>query len=203
MAKLSVNTIITDATVEQLINRVKVCSKIRIVESDVETTVKTLLKYVDYFNTLGAYDTRALNRDLEDVEIINEIAPFIIPRSVRLSISDINSTDLLVRPSVEDIDKVVLSYDDFMNAQIKFRGYFKKDVKSDFKKLSSLKVDESLANVLSRMAVECDGQVKVRYISDAYVPVLLHENTGFFYRSQYFNATATEVLKDYLAPIVF
>jgi len=198
-----ITSVIGKSFIDKFVERAVACSKIRVSEEEVKIVVNSLFTYISYFNSLGAHDTRALDRDLEDVEIIDELSGFITPASIRDTISDLNSTDILVRTSFEPIDKVVISYDHFMTQQITFRGYFKKDIKESMSKLASLKSDDIIANLSSRFVVEINGELRGRYVSNPYIPILVDSRYAFLKRPEYFNATADEILSDYLAPITF
>lgn len=179
------------------------CSKVNAKPEAVQETVNSLMRYIKLFNSTGAYDNRILGRDFSEIDVIDEFAIFLTPRSVRLTASDLNNTDLLVRTEKDPVDAATLSYEDFVNLQLKFRGYFKKDSKVDVTNLATVKVDESLTNILPRAAVEVEGDLMVRYVSEPFIPIVLSREVSYFYRNEYFNSTAEQVVADYLLPVIY
>lgn len=198
-----IDSVITNEFKQKFADRVEACSKVKVKREDVLEVVNKLFSYVEKFNSLGAYDVRVLNREVQDILIVDEFARFITPRTIRDTISDLNSTDILVRPKWNDIDDIVLSYDDFMNYQIKFRGFFKKDIKESMSNLATIKADETISNISSRFAVQIGDQLRCRHIDQPYIPIIVDPRYAFLKREEYFNSTSEELLTDYLTPVIF
>jgi hypothetical protein len=199
--------ILEDHIKRRVVARAISSAKIRVDEGKINTIVNEIFEYLKLFNTLDEFSSRYLGRDLDKIEIVQELSIFVIPSSVRLIPSDRKTLDVLVKEEDTSFEESA-SYADFIDWQIKWRNLFKKDITSNMVSLGSLKVPKSLAEVLPIAAfdfIEEEGySCLVRSTDQPYMPILLRsEMVGPLFRSDYLNASALEVIDDYLAPMIY
>lgn len=198
--------IITELARIHLAMKVKANAKIRVNESEVEKVVDRLFDYVDYFNSLPEYTYFVFDRHINDIQLLDELKPFIIPDSVRLHPTDIRTKDLLVRSSLsEKAEKEAYSYVDLVNLMSNFRRFFKSDINDRMFSLGSQRVPKSLADVEAIMACKLNGNLTINYQDTAFIPVELIAAVGKdLYREDYFNCSDIKILlSDYFANMRF
>lgn len=169
--------------------------------------LKTIFNYINFWNSYTPDVTTIENRDVEDILIPEEFKDFIIPNSVRYEAGDRVYSDLLVRPEfqcVDKDDKFDYDYNEYLDACHAFRGLFKRDFNSGYVSLASLRVDKSFENVraVSGIYDPNSSEVICHYMSSPFIALEL-ANWSMFVRPLYFNATASEVLDNYVAKISF
>jgi hypothetical protein len=186
---------------EMLADKAYNSSKIRIDLNDLRKNMKKSVSYLRYFNSLPEYTDRVLDVDIHQIIVIKEFVPFLIPDSVRLNPSDKRTVDLLVRDKDVDINNPNLT--EWIDVQAFFRKVFRKDLSQDTTTLDSIRVAKSFSDILPIMSVEFDKKCNVNYNGSPYVPVDINPCVRSFFKDSYFNATSSDVVKDYLASVVF
>lgn len=155
------------------------------------------MEYIHYFNTITEFQTRIMDKDLEEIQILNEFVPFIIPRTVRYVPSLYWSQDLLKRDSSNG---TACDYEEFMRLQNHIRRWFKKDAHSDLTSLASIKANKSLADVLPNAAYKG----RVSYEDKAFVPLEIQDAClGYLFEPDYFNTKAKKVLEQFISEMKF
>lgn len=179
---------------EAMVKRVEATKKYK--ADDVEKTVKRLVKYITYFNSLDQYTTRTLNHDLGDIPVLNELKDFIYPLIVRVNVLDIRCKNLVIKTSgFSDNDINGLSFDEFLNLQMKFRGYFKSDISSNITPLADIMKPVNLFDILDH--VSCSKLCKSS--GDLYYPVEVDECVKhLFVDNLYFTTSESDVVDEYL-----
>lgn len=210
--------IITEIARIHLAMKVKANAKIRINEwtetvgeekirhNEVEDVVDALFDYVDYFNSLPEYTYYVFDRHINDIQLLDELKPFIIPDSVRLHPTDIRTRDLLVRSSIDKGSKKrAYSYIELINLMSNFRRFFKSDINDKMFSLGSQRVPKSLSDVESIMTCKVNGKLSVNYQDAAFIPLELVAAVGKdLYRDDYFNCSDIKLLlADYFANMRF
>lgn len=187
--------------------------KIRVDVNELKRNIGIILANIAEFNTLGDFDTTVYENfmSLNDVLVLNEFVPFVIPTSVRYFSGDQKASDLLVRWTVDEVlkdfnlDKTSINYNSFLNAQIYFRGVFKDNISSNVSPLASLKVTKSLSDVINIAAFIVktedkegnDFEILTKYENEPFVPVILNSNAFSLFRNDYVNADYEVIITDY------
>lgn len=176
--------------------------KISAKAGEVKKAVDEIAEYITLFNSGDEFTVRFLDRDMEDIPVLDEFKGIVLPKSVRYNPSDRRTRDLLVREEDEaDVSKY--SFSDYMRKLDNYRRYFKKDANSGYVMLSSLRTDKSYSEVMSNMAVVINDELLVRYDSSPFVPVQLDANAAALVELNYFNATAELVIQHQVASVTF
>lgn len=177
-------------------------ASVRIVNNEHKEYINTILKYIDYFNSLGEFETRVLDRNLDEIIILNEFKDLIIPRSVRYNPSDLRTKDLLKR-SGKPNGYSKLNYSEFIFAQINFRRLFKKDISSNITTLASIKVNKSLTEVMPYVGkvTTSNGGIKefvVKYDSAPFIPLFINGSVLDVFEENYWNASIKDAIRNYV-----
>lgn len=161
--------------------------------------INRLFDYITYFNSLKSTDMRALDVNFEDINIINELVPFIIPNSVRYDGGNYLFKDLLVRTSYNWVEDN-MSLEEFMILQTKFRNLFKKDAQSEITTLKSIKADKSYEEVRN---IAYDGEF-CEMTDGAFMPLCLMKGCLKYFRISNYDRNDVElVLKTYFSNLTF
>lgn len=156
-----------------------------------------ILDYIEYFNTIGEFDVKALDVELNQINVPSELAWLVTERLVRLDPSNYWTKQILIYDVEKQHDKSLAEWNLLCNH---FRRFYKRDAVSDMVTLDSLKKSVSIADVLPRVC--CNN--KVAYQDKAFVPVDVEAKAvkGLF-EPEYFNQSASFVLKRYISELKF
>lgn len=182
--------------------RVSSCAKLNLEEKDALVTINSLFDYINYFNSLGEFDTRCLGRSLDEIEIIDELAEFIYPKSIRCLGTDLTTSQLLDAEPY-DGNVTLLNYNEFINLQITFRGYFKKDFKDNKSSLMVLRKDLSLLDNLDRIYIKGLSGNNVRSLGAPFIPYPVKKFVGGLFEKSYFNMDVPSLLNEYMTRKIF
>lgn len=199
---LSVEDLGLETTLETKIENER---KISANKQDVSYVVAKICMYLNAFNSLKAESTTIDGYDLKDIEVLNELSDFVFPDSIRFDISTYLTTELAVRSAKNEefkFDKL-----EWEETMAKFRNFFKKDSTSDRTSLADLRKQYNLSDIMNRVACPFDvknGKVtakdfKVRYVNEAFMPIFISTDLSLWFNSYYFNAFASDVIKDMMA----
>lgn len=178
-------------------------ASIRIVNDEHKNYIGTILKYIEYFNSIGEFETRVLDRNLDEIVILNEFKDLIIPRSVRYNPSDLRTKDLIKRVNKPN-GYSKLNYSEFILAQVNFRRLFKKDINSNVTTLATIKVNKSLNEVMPyvcKLSSSSNGGVKeylVRYDSAPFIPLFINGSVLDVFEENYWNASIKDTIRNYV-----
>lgn len=148
---------------EALALRLEACAKVNLVDEkrkDVNEgpawkLISELMDYVNAFNSISEFSTQVWGIPLDKITLINEFVPFLYPLAVRVDVLDRRGRNLL------DLDRnstseMPGSYNDFMNLQVKFRNYLRKDINADTTSLSTAMRSMNLFDALEKSS--CDDR---------------------------------------------
>lgn len=169
--------------VSRITKRLMSIKKISAKEDEVKAMAESIFKYIYLFNSVDEFGVRVLDRDFEEIIVLDEFKEFIYPRCVRRDAMNLNMNDLLVRAAEVSKD---LSYGDYIDACANFRRLFKSDISTGIVKLSDLKKDVNLADIEAK--IDVDGRVQFNGI--AFVPIPVNKGIGVFYKKSYLNESA-------------
>lgn len=159
--------------------------------------ISKYFEYINYFNSITEFQTRIMDKELEEIQILNEFVPFITPRTVRYVPSLYWSNDLLKRTSSNGN---ACDYEEFVKLQNHIRRWFKREAQSELTSLATLKVHKSLADVLPYAAYKG----KVSYDDKAFVPLEIYDAClGHLFAPDYFNTKVATVLTQFIAQMKF
>jgi hypothetical protein len=160
------------------------------------TSLEIICNFINYVNSLDEDTLRVFDRDFDDIVIPTELKDLVLPKSVRLIPGDRRTEDILLRPEINS--KPCASYAEYMNAVDQFRGYFKKDSKSDMVTLSSLRVDVSLVEVLDRIC--SDDKAKVT--NQGVYPITV-KSVSQLLTTRFLSDSIDDVIQDWLVAVKF
>jgi hypothetical protein len=178
-------------------------SKKKIKDNNVDKYVNVVMNYIEFFNSLDEFKTSIDGRVFSDVMILNEFAPWILPRSVRFDPSNISTKDLLVRPVIDDFK---FNYEEYVLACNNIRRCFKSDISGNVTNLDSLRIHKSLNDVMPYITIEMkdvphDDEFPVygvRYMNTSFIPIEVDSSLECLFRNDYFNAEANILIADYI-----
>ena len=197
-------------------------TKTRVDEKSFKSLVLEMFRYVRLFNAMSEYQTRILDRQLDEVEVIDELVPFILPSKVKLDISDDRTVDVLVRDVMMDKAKEFegnMSYERFRLIQMRFRNCFKSDVKQGLTSLAQIKVPQNLMNVIDKISIcrrvdivlsydkstntqkeeiKSSNQWMCHKTSEPFIPIPVKAWVGQLYESDYFYDYSDEVIRQFI-----
>jgi len=167
----------------------------------VKDVCERLFKYVQLFNEMPEDNVILWRRPIADIHIINEFASFVLPSSMRIDAADRSWTNLLDMPKcLKESEVKSLTYDDFMNCQIKFRNLFKKSVNDNFSTLADRRKPVNLSDNINYLSV--NG--KSYNFGDAYVPLPVVKEVGYFdHLNMHWNISSDEILSEFVSKIQF
>lgn len=168
--------------------------------NNINSVISALIPYYKLFNSLGRKTTwiEEMKCSTDEVNILNEFAPFIYPSAVLFNPSSDNAIDLLKRDEYDD--ELVYSLEDFEMLQNHVRRWFNRSGRENVVTLSSLRTDKSLADVLPRVIVKD----RVSYSGTPFVPLNLVDEGRFmenFFNHYEYSVSAYEVLSRYISRI--
>lgn len=187
---------------EALTARALACKKIKASDAEIRDTIKSIINYIRYFNSLAEFDSTIFDmKSFDQVMIPNEFSCFIIPKTVKYMPGLRQSVDLVVRDDVKLGNKTFAKWIDLCH---KWRGFFKKDAMADVTALSSLRVDKALADVIDKGGFIHGKDSYVRYNSSPFIPIILQPDVWkIAFRDDYFNSDCGSIIEDYLTTIFF
>lgn len=175
--------------------RVYNSKKITVSRNDVVDELQIIFDMIDYVNSRKENVNIILNRTLDDFVVPEEFKAFIRPNSVRYDSGDRRCLNLL--PDVEFNDEDAPTYNAYLNAIARYRGFYKKASNDGLVTLSSLRIDRSFEEVRSIMSVELDDTGMVHYDGTPFIPLRLTTDGGFF-APYYWDTSDREVLNDWI-----
>lgn len=185
--------------------RVKALKKTNATDKVVEAIMNKMFAYIDFINAQKADETdKVFGKDIDKVFIIDEFKDFILPKSVRFKAGNYLCQDLLIRPVLVGSDVTNFSLDDWINVQAEYRGLFKSDISSNITTLNNLRLEFSVSDIEARMAVNIHVEgtdnsiLSCHYVGEPFIPIAINL-LDQFYKLPYFNASADEVLADYVS----
>lgn len=142
--------------------RLEACAKVKLQpakegESNGEAwkLISDIIDYVNYFNALPEHSTQVFGIPLDKVTIINEFKDFIYPSAVRVDILDRRGRNLLALDRNKTVHETTYNYAEFMNLQVKFRNYLRKDANTDVTPLATAMKPLNLFDVISKSSCGC------------------------------------------------
>lgn len=189
---------------EKFTERALACKRIRVDETNVKSTVAKIMKAINYFNSLKEHDAVAFETSmpLNQIKVLNEFSCLVKPASVRLDPNDRRTNNLLTLEN----SVMPFGYNEYLDACITWRGYFKKDISDNIITLDTLRIHKSLMDTLSNVALPSEGEpavYKVRYDGSPFIPIYLNDLALGLFRKDYFNASDDDVIDDYFATLTF
>lgn len=181
-------------------NAVKLGSitKGRVDGNNINSVISALIPYYELFNSLGRKTTwiEEMKCSTDEVSILNEFVPFILPSAVLFNPSSDNAIDLLERSKYND--ELVYSLEDFDMLQNHIRRWFNRSGREGVTTLSSIRTDKSLSDILPRVIV----RDRVSHNGTPFVPLNLKEEgqcmESFFNHYEY-SVSAMEILSRYIS----
>lgn len=171
-------------------------------DKSVKEVLGRIYDVLTMFNSLPEFTTSIEGRMLSDVVIANEWKDFVSPEAVRLDPTDLKTQNLLVRKTGH-CKFGPAEYLDFINDQLTFRSWFKKDLNDGVTNLGTLRAAKSLFDVIPIMMVDVEGVNMVRSLDEPFIPVALTSDIKCLFRSDYYNTTLETIINDYFAKVTF
>lgn len=160
------------------------------------TSLNVICNFINYVNSLDEDTLRVFDRDFDDIVIPTELKDLVLPKSVRVIPGDRRTEDVLLRPETKSA--VCTSYAEYINAVDQFRGYFKRDSKSDMTTLSSLRVDVSLVEILDRICLDD----RARVTNQGTYPIAVKPVSQLL-TDRFFSDSTNDVIQDWLVTVKF
>lgn len=181
----------------KLVSYIEATKKVRTKDGEIEGLVSEIITNMNYFNTLGPYQTRLNDVELKMIPIPNEFKDMILPSSVKYDQNDISCRELL------EVQKqnVPFSLEKWLQILAKYRGLYKSDALENVSYLADLKKAVNLADVIQRLSIRIDDVYKCHAIDGKpYFPFVLSDEllVKRIFRDAYFNVDRSEMEHDYL-----
>lgn len=188
---------------EKFKERVLATKKINLRDESVVTkTLEEIYDVLSMFNSMPEFTTSIEGRMLSEIVIANEWKDFILPEAVRLDPTDLKTANLLDKKEgkrkfgPEDYLK-------FINNQLRFRSWFKRDLSDGVTNLATLRSAKSLYDVIPVMMVNIEGENMIRSLDDPFIPIKLKSEVGCLFRTDYYNTKLDQIISDYFSKASF
>lgn len=132
-----------------IVDRVKSSKKTGAKDESVQNVLDKIEKVFDAINDAGEFDEvisfNGVNITIDEIEVPTELKTLIMPKSVRVIAGDRRSVDVRVRGKVA---KLTISYDEYLNAILSLRAFFKREGLGEVTKISDIRKDVALFDVI-------------------------------------------------------
>jgi hypothetical protein len=137
-----------------IVDRAKSSKKTGAKEESVERVLSKIEMVLDAINSAGEFDEvlsfNGVNITINDIDIPSELKSLIMPKSVRVVAGDRRSVDVRVR---EKAVKLALSYNDYIDAILSLRAFFKREGLGETTKVGDIRKDVALFDVIFTSSV--------------------------------------------------
>ena len=190
---------VNEIIVGKIANRIASATKVPAhgKETPEEVAKKPVTDIFKAINIINSLEERAVMINgiyLSDIFVIDEFKDFIMPAAVKFDPSDLNSVNLLPKQVSND----TFDYEEFINAQLRLRSWFRSDVKSGTTSISELRKVISLYDAFPSACFTVDANIMCRAEDKPYVPIKLLDHLSHMYRKSFFNTSVEEMLNDYV-----
>lgn len=132
-----------------IVDRVKSSKKTGAKDESVQNVLDKIEKVFDAINDAGEFDEvisfNGVNITIDEIEVPTELKTLIMPKSVRVIAGDRRSVDVRVRGKVT---KLTISYDEYLNAILSLRAFFKREGLGEVTKIGDIRKDVALFDVI-------------------------------------------------------
>lgn len=159
---------------------------------------KRLAAYVNYFNSLGEFDYRALDVDLDQIPIPAEIADFIEDKTYRIDPSNHNSKDQKNNSQYSGVTDKGLSIAEWHRICYTLRSYKKVTTLKNMVMLDTLKKNTAYADIQSK----CTLGGKVHFEGQLFIPIDCKSDIlKSSYENVYFTHKKDDIVERYISEI--
>lgn len=183
--------------------RLEACAKVNLKPAvkdesngDAWNLISRIIDYINYFNTLPEHTTQVFGIPLDKVTIINEFKDFLYPLAVRVDILDRRGKNLLSIDRNPSDTVNTYNYAEFMNLQVKFRNYLRKDPNADITTLASAMKQINLFDMISHAS--CGSRCVPS--ADVFYPIPLKPEvaTTLFESDLYFIINDSSIINEFV-----
>jgi hypothetical protein len=186
-----------------IVARVKSSKKTGAKDESVDLVLSKIEKVFDAINNAGEFDEvisfNGVNITIDDIDVPTELKSLIMPKSVRVIAGDRRSVDVRVR---DKVSKLTISYDEYLNAILSLRAFFKREGLGEVTKVGDIRKDVALFDVIFICAAgeACHDEGTVYWpisVDESKVSSLFVEGAAFY------NNNASDMKRQFAQMLLF
>lgn len=137
-----------------LLERAKSQRKVNVKDDVIESTLQSILNFIDLFNSLPENTIKCLGMTISEIPVLEEFSMLLTPEALRIVANDVLYPDLLVRKVADLKDEGIVTYNHYISCLAQWRNFFKRGSATELVKLGDFKKKVDLNNYIERIAFD-------------------------------------------------